>query len=194
MKDEEIWRQAVRQVTREFFALEPPVRQSCFDILDDMFRLKTLLAEFSDGAGGAGICRQCGGACCVRGKYHLTLPDLLGLLHRQVSLPTPHFERFPACPYLGEEGCQMSAGLRPFTCVIFNCELIEDRMARGEQERFRSLEYQLRSCYIDLEELFGSRFMGGLLRTYQSAGGGSCLGGHSPAPSACRGGCHGDGE
>lgn len=170
MGDEERWQQVVNRLPREYSLLKPEVRRRCSELLAEMVRLKDELHSFSAGVGGADICRECGGVCCERGKYHLTLPDLMAILEHGEAIPSPQFDRFPDCPYLGERGCQMAAGHRPYTCVIFNCEQIEDRLAAAELQRFSSLESRLRQVYAGIEGLLGSRFMGGALRTLEVGG------------------------
>jgi hypothetical protein len=167
MGDEELWQQAVAQTTRKFSLFDPQMRQNCCSILETVVHLKEQLCRFAEGVGGADICSQCGGACCVRGKYHFTIADLLVFLCRQIPLPLPEFSRFPDCPWLREAGCQLPAGLRPFTCVVFNCELIEDRMTEERLETFYQLERQLRDCYADLGTLMGERPIASLLCTIE---------------------------
>jgi hypothetical protein len=175
MGDGEKWQQVVSRLTREYSSLEPEVRRRCSELLTEMIRLKEEMNRFSAGVGGAVICRECGGACCVRGKYHLTLQDLLAMLEGGVTVPRPRFDRFPECPYLGAAGCQMAPAFRPYTCVIFNCELIEDRLSAADRHRFSSLECCLRTIYAEVEGLFGDRFMGGVLNTLDARGDGTLL-------------------
>jgi hypothetical protein len=61
----------------------------------------------------------------------------------------------------------MPPDLRPFNCVIFNCEQIEERLSSAELQRLQELEGSLRDRYGQLDTLLGNRFMHGLLITYE---------------------------
>ena len=108
------------------------------------------------------MCASCKGACCRSGKYHFTAVDLLVYLVEGKALFVPRFNQ-EACPYLGEQGCLMSPVFRPFTCITFNCELVDGLLEPAEKDRLRSLEHELRGHYSTLENLFGIRLRGGLL-------------------------------
>ena len=98
----------------------------------------------------------------MSGKYHVTVVDLLVYLVDEKELFVPRFGR-GVCPYLGSRGCQMAPAYRPLTCVIFNCELVEGLLDPLQKELLRDLEGELRGYYAGLEELFGRRFMGGVM-------------------------------
>lgn len=167
MADEESWQQAVDQTTRKFSLLAPEVRQACCTILEAMVSIKEELCRMAEDAGGSDACRLCGGACCVRGKYHFAVADLLVFICRQIPSPRPDFSRFPDCPWLREAGCLLHSGSRPLTCVVFNCELIEERMSDEKLEAFYRLERQLRGYYADLDTLVGERSVASLLCTIE---------------------------
>jgi hypothetical protein len=61
----------------------------------------------------------------------------------------------------------MPPDLRPFNCVIFNCEEIEARLSSTALQALHTLEGDLRYCYGQLDSLLGNRFMHGLLITYE---------------------------
>ncbi|BCA78612.1 hypothetical protein AOP6_0399 [Desulfuromonas sp. AOP6] len=109
-------------------------------------------------AGGAQCCTDCLGACCDCGKNHLTLVNLLGLLRAERPVPHPDFTA--PCPFLGQTGCLLPAGFRPFNCVTFNCERVEDRMTPGDREQFYTIESRLRDLYNE----FDVRYAGASLR------------------------------
>jgi len=125
--------------------------------LEVVAELQRQLHELFLAAGGATACRDCRGACCARGTYHLTLANLLGLLRRGLPLPTPDFAC--TCPMLGPEGCQLDVAERPYNCVSFICERLEDALDADRRRRFYALEQQLRQAYLG----FDARYRGGSL-------------------------------
>jgi len=124
-------------------------------------QIESLQAElhvFFCRAAGEEICRDCLGACCAKGLNHLTLANLMTYLLRGEALPVPDFSA--TCPLLGPRGCLWSAERRPFNCVTFLCESIEDRLSEAEVKQFYQLEKQLRELYQD----FDRRYAGSSLR------------------------------
>jgi hypothetical protein len=107
-------------------------------------------------------CAACGGACCVAGKYHFSKVDLLVYLAMDEPLFEPCFDN-GLCPYLSAEACLMAPGFRPFNCITFNCELIEDRLPATEVDRFYRLERELREGYRQLRALFPEKTLDGAL-------------------------------
>lgn len=120
--------------------------------------LQQQLHAFFDLAEGDDICRDCRGACCAKGLHHLTLGNLLTFLLRDEALPTPDFSS--TCPLLGPSGCLWPAERRPFNCVTFNCEAIEERLSAKQIQHFYTLENELRALYLTLDE----RYLGSSLR------------------------------
>jgi hypothetical protein len=118
------------------------------------------------GVRAAEICAQCRGECCKGGKNHVTTVDLLVYLGEDKKIFTPDFEH-GICPYLGEKGCIMEPEYRPFNCITFICERIEEVMGLLERERFYAVEHELRDLYNDFEQLFGNSFRYGLLSNYE---------------------------
>lgn len=140
---------------------------------------KKALHRIVEAVAAADICASCRGACCRSGKYHFTVVDLLVYLSDGRELFTPRFDQ-GACPYLAERGCMMEPARRPYNCVTFNCDGVERLLEPREKERLVRLEQELRANYTRLEELFGNRFMGGLLMNWErgcSRGRAAILGG-----------------
>ncbi len=109
-------------------------------------------------AQGPSTCAGCLGACCDRGRNHFTLVNLLGFLHAGQPLPHPDFKA--PCPFLGSAGCMIEAALRPFNCITFNCERVEDNLSPMDRQRFYALEKELRGLY----GAFDARYAGSSLR------------------------------
>jgi hypothetical protein len=139
-----LWRRGVALLTREFSLLSAERREELGQLLADVGNIKEELCHLSDAAQGAAICAACGGACCRAGRYHVTLLDLLAFLAAGETTVEPEFAP-GACPFLGCEGCRIvPRRRRPFTCVIFICDLIDERLGADETSRFSQREHDLR--------------------------------------------------
>src|SRR6185369_4301043 len=122
---EEQWRQGVATVTAAFLALPPALRQRLRQLSDELARVKGAMQDLVAQVGAALHCAACGGECCVAGRYHFSRADLLVYLATERELFVPLFDN-GLCPYLAREGCLMPTGYRPFNCISFNCDRIED--------------------------------------------------------------------
>lgn len=181
MTDRDMWRQAVAAVTSEYAALAPELRERLRPFCESIMAAKRRVHAVTEAVSPAAICAACGGACCANGKYHFTVVDLLVLLSNGQPLFEPRFGRC-LCPYLGERSCLMEPDYRPFNCLTFNCELVEALLSPGEVDRFYAGERELRRLYAGVEELFGNRFMQGLLINYER---GLLAGMTTPLLTAC---------
>lgn len=166
LTDREMWDSAVAAVRLEYAALSAPLRREVAVKVSQIRSLKGEIHSFAAGLDGAAICAACLGECCAKGKHHFTVADLLVFIASGEPLFAPAFSS-GLCPYLGDGGCLMGAEFRPFNCIIFNCDRIEGLMEPAALERFSSLEKALRMVYMDMEQLFGNRFMSGLLMNYE---------------------------
>ncbi len=164
--DRDKWRQAVAAVTSEYAALVPSLRERLQTLCESILTTKSGVHAVTEAVSPAAICAGCGGACCASGKYHFTVVDLLVFLSSGQPLFEPHFGR-GLCPYLGERSCLMAPDYRPFNCLTFNCEQVEALLAPSEVACFYAGERELRRLYAGVEELFGNRFMHGLLMNYE---------------------------
>ena len=142
------------------YGLRERLRELTGALQEQRRAMQALVAE----VGAAAHCASCGGECCVAGKYHFSKADLLVYLAAGEPLFTPLFEN-GLCPYLGRAGCLIQPGYRPFNCITFNCERIEDLLSAEEVSGFYRLERELRRCYQDIRRLFpGNRMDGALLK------------------------------
>ena len=162
MTDLETWNLAVAAVAEGFARLSSPRRAVITEAAEAAKACKEALHAIVAAVAAAGVCASCGGQCCLTGKYHFTVVDLLAYLADDRELFTPRFDH-DACPYLGGDGCLMAPPYRPFNCVTFNCERLECLLESPEKERLARLEQELRTIYGRFEELIGVRIMGGLL-------------------------------
>ncbi|MBU5637404.1 hypothetical protein KOM00_11745 [Geomonas sp. Red69] len=156
------WQEAVSRVAAAFERLSDAARQNLEGHARGMVAHKEAMQQLVARADAAAHCAGCGGACCVRGRYHFSAVDLLVYLATAKPLFAPRFDN-GLCPFLGEPECLIPAGYRPFNCITFNCDLIEDQLTRDEVSRFYRMEQELSARYAEIRALFPARSMDGPL-------------------------------
>lgn len=174
MEWEREWVKALSAVDAGFRALPQEKARRLHELSLAMVALKERMQHLVEQVEAADLCAGCGGACCVCGKYHFSAVDLLVYRATGEPLFSPRFDN-GLCPYLGEPNCLIPPGYRPFNCITFNCELIEDRLAPDDIDSFYRMERDLKGLYAGIRSLFpGAAMDGPLLR------GAAC----SPGPRA----------
>lgn len=98
----------------------------------------------------------------------MTLANVLsGLLDR--ALPVADFSQ--TCPFLTDQGCALAVESRPFNCVTFICDTIEECLSSEDQQQFYTLERQLREHYTAFDQRYiGSSLQGLLIRSQSMPG------------------------
>ena len=162
MTDQEMWERAVAIARVEYEHFSGPLKNQILVIGESIRQVKLEIYALAGGAAIVETCVACGGLCCEKGKYHFSVIDLLMYLSTGKELFIPSFRETP-CPFLGEMGCLMDPAYRPFTCITFHCDRLEDLLSPSDLERIRHLEHGLRALCQKLETLFGGRLMQGLL-------------------------------
>jgi len=61
----------------------------------------------------------------------------------------------------------MEPALRPFNCIIFICEDLDNRLDEPSRAELSVIEKQLRQLYLQIDQLLGNRFGNGLLISFQ---------------------------
>ena len=145
MSDLAVWEQALSSAGNWYRGLPPAIRAELDGLLEEIMQLKRTLVELVTSSGSSAICRSCGGECCLLGRYHVSVLDILAYLKTGVDPVVPNFFASPACPYADISGCSMPPCYRPVTCVIFNCQLIEDRLTAIERHTLYAHESRLRT-------------------------------------------------
>lgn len=166
MHDLDLWDRAVATVAAEYAALPAALRKKVGETAGAIRLAKQGLHRLALERQGGDICAACGGECCRVGKYHVTVVDVLVYFAADIPLFTPRFDD-DACPYLGDAGCMMGPPFRPFNCVTFNCERVEDLWEPERVDEFYRREQELRTLYGEMETIFGGRFMHGLLVNFE---------------------------
>jgi len=157
MNDHDRWERATSAVAAHYAALPPTLLAQVDEAAQAIRMARRELHRLAEDRESTVICASCGGECCMRGKYHVTVADILVFLAEGEPLFVPRFDR-DACPYLDRHGCMMEPSLRPFTCITFNCERVEGLWESERVEEFYRRERELRKLYVNLERLFGERF------------------------------------
>jgi hypothetical protein len=155
--DHHAWMRGVRLMEEIHDLLPHDLRQQLGTVLAGYRRRKVEMLALTLDTGSAGICRECGGQCCLNGKYRFSGLDLLALLEQQGPAPRPDFSRKPFCPYSDADGCRMEAPFRPLDCVLFICEAIADRLEEPATRALDDLEQELRKSVKQAETLMGQR-------------------------------------
>ena len=158
------WREGIDRVTAEYRGLPQPVRDRLHGLAAALREQKSAMQALVARVDASLHCAGCGGECCVAGKYHFTKADLLVYLAEGEPLFAPLFGN-GLCPNLGCQGCLIPPGYRPFNCITFNCERIEDLLSQDELADFYRMERELRKSYVEIRSLFPDQSMHGALLT-----------------------------
>ncbi|MDY0267878.1 hypothetical protein [Trichloromonas sp.] len=158
MTDPQRWQDCLTRIRDEFAALPIIERDWIRDNLRAIHAQQRRLHDFFEAADGGRHCATCAGACCARGRNHLTLVNLLGYLAADEEPPTPDFT--VTCPFLGPAGCRLDVSRRPFNCVTFLCDVVENALDEPSRKAFYQLEAEVRQIY----EAFDRRYAGSSLR------------------------------
>jgi len=155
------WQDLVLRVVRELAALPLDERRWIGDRLRQIRTLQEAMhAEFL-AVDGATICAACTDCCCSRGRYHLTLVNLVAYLDAGEVPPETDFN--VTCPWLAPQGCRFEPGRRPFNCVTFVCSAVEEQMDAEQQARFYARERELRRLYLEFDQRYAGSSLRGLL-------------------------------
>ncbi len=153
-----LWQDIIQKIQVEWQALGEKDRSWITVKIERLTDLQQQIHFLVSVADGEDACRDCAGACCEHGLYHPTLVTVLAHFVLRRPLPIPDFHQ--SCPYFGEAGCSFSPAVRPYNCLIFICEIIEDRLSAEQRQALSSLELELRGIY----EAFDHRYAGSSLR------------------------------
>ncbi|TLM67333.1 MAG: hypothetical protein FDZ69_04355 [Deltaproteobacteria bacterium] len=156
--DAVLWAATLDRARRELLALPPAERDWLAAQVRRIGELQLELDRLFREIDGPVICTDCLGGCCSRAKHHVTLTNLLGYLLQGGTPPEP--DHALACPMLGAEGCRLPVERRPFNCIIFLCDRLDDRLTSVQREAFSGIEAELRSAY----HAVGDRCPGASLR------------------------------
>lgn len=162
------WQNITVAISKELSCLPESERQWIEQQITHIHQLQRQLHALFIQAQGLKHCQNCLGSCCERGNNHMTLVNVLsGLLAR--TLPAADFNQ--TCPFLTAQGCALRVESRPFNCVTFICDTIEECLSTEDLEEFYALERQLRDHYTAFDQRYiGSSLQGLLIRSQSMPG------------------------
>jgi len=147
------WSKIVNSLRREVAALAEAEKAWISARLAAIAWLQEELHDCVRANGSEALCACCPEHCCGQGKNHPGLANLLFYLLAGEEL----LADFTApCPQLGPAGCLFPPARRPFNCITFNCDRVEERLTAAQRQRLATLETALRALY----ESFASRYAG----------------------------------
>jgi len=167
------WPAILQRINRELATLSNSERNWLNERLAVIEGIQHSLDELFCKAGGADACAGCDGACCDCGRHHITLTNLLAYLLKGEEPPAPDFRC--ACPYLTEQGCRLPVARRPYNCITFFCETLDDRLDSAEREQLRALDCRLRSEYQRVSARYPAASLRGLWIALERLGNGQLL-------------------
>jgi hypothetical protein len=155
--DQDNWEQASAAATAAYDALPRDRREELQRVITVIMGLKESLVTMVTAAGSGEVCRNCGGECCLLGKYHVSILDLLAYRITGTAPVVPNFGSHPACPYADSNGCLIAPRHRPLTCVVFNCQPVEELLSPEQLKAFYSQEAALREAIAAAAHIWGGR-------------------------------------
>ncbi len=163
------WARILQDLKREVAGLEAAERAWMEPRLTRIGQLQQQLHADFLALGGPAACAGCQGACCDRGRHHVTLANALGYLLAGEEPPSPDFRR--PCPYLEAEGCSFDVARRPFNCVTFVCEALDGQFTLAQRQEFYAAERDLRRLYGEFDQRYAGGGLQGLLLRAQTLAG-----------------------
>jgi hypothetical protein len=154
VEDLRMWNLGIERLTGLLADFSAGNRQSLLELLTRYRKTKETFAEVVAEAGAASDCRDCGGQCCLNGKYRVNVFDALARIAAQVPT-SADFSQKPVCPYGTDAGCTMDPGLRPADCVLFICETIDRKLPPQAGLILAVQEQALRECLLEASVLTG---------------------------------------
>ena len=149
------WQQIVEQLDRDYRSLPQTEKEHIAELLTEIKCAQQPLDHLFKKADGELVCAACEGACCAKGHNHAGLANVLAYLQQDTLPPQPDFS--VTCPWLGPRGCAHDADRRPYNCISFLCDKLEERLDKAEVEEFYRLDRELRKWY----QVFSDRYLGG---------------------------------
>lgn len=166
MIEREKWDSGVASLIREYEGFSPGQKSLVEDLAAAIKSCKGRLHLIVEGVGAGEICARCSGECCKGGKNHVRGVDLIVYMNDGRDLFSPRFE-LEICPYMGDSGCLMGPEYRPYNCISFICEKVEELLSPMEKERYYALEAELRSLYCAMEQLLDNSFRFSLMSVFE---------------------------
>ncbi len=162
---QQLWAQIVTEARDQYLALKQNEKDWLEARLGKIAYLQQQLNHLFVAAKGEQHCQNCAGGCCHAGHNHMNLVNLLQYFSCQEQPPDADFYR--NCPFLGDKGCLLSVGRRPYNCISFICDIIETSLSEKDLATFYRLEGELRRHYLAVAQRYEGAAMTGLLLQYR---------------------------
>lgn len=154
MNDRQLWNLGIERLNRLLADLPVEAGLTLTQLLTRYRTAKDAFAAIITEVDGASVCRECGGQCCLNGKYRINIFDALACVAAQIPT-SADFSQKPVCPYGTDSGCSMEPGLRPADCVLFICDAIDRMLSPQARLLLASQELVLRDCIRKASSLTG---------------------------------------
>lgn len=154
LKDQQLWDLGITKVKVLLLNLTDREKTALATLLESYSQTKEAIVAIATKVDAASICLECGGKCCLNGKYRINVLDALA----HVTLETPisvDFSQKPICPYGTSQGCKMGPALRPADCALFLCEVIDEKLSPENRRVLMILEDSLRQVISKASNLTG---------------------------------------
>ena len=156
MDDQQLWNLATVRLNRLLAALPVGTGLMVTELLSCYRQTKEAFAAIIAEIDATSACCECGGQCCLNGKYRINVFDALAHAAVQISVPAD-FSQKPLCPYGTDAGCAMVPGLRPADCVLFICDAIDRRLSSQARLIIMGQEHDLREIIKTASRLTGEQ-------------------------------------
>ena len=167
------WFALLSKIRADLAALDEADKRWLHDRIAVIEGLQRALDDLFKDAGGTTACADCDGACCGCGRHHITLTNLLGYLIAGEEPPAPDFTK--SCPYLGEHGCCLPVVRRPYNCITFFCEQLEENLDTEKRRMLRELDQRLREEYQAIADRYRAASLRGIWIALDRIGEGQIL-------------------
>jgi hypothetical protein len=154
--DLQLWHLGIERIDTLFAALPDGDKLRLTELLARYRMAKEALAAVVAEVDAASLCSECGGQCCLNGKYRINVLDALSRIAAQITT-SADFTRKPGCPYGTETGCAMESGLRPADCVVFICDAIDRKLSPQARSIVALQELDVRECLNEASRLTGEK-------------------------------------
>lgn len=103
-----------------------------------------------------GLCPSCDEDCCRRVSHRGVMDeaDLLFLAAQGISELPQAARQDNLCPWLGHKGCALAWNARPFACLHYVCEPLQNAMSPAELQQVRAAMAQAGDARSRLLRLF----------------------------------------
>jgi hypothetical protein len=154
VNDLQVWNLGSEYLKSLLAGLTEESRLALLSLMAEYRRTKEAIAAVVSDVDADSICCECMGQCCLNGKFRINVFDALARLTEQIPTSADFFRK-PLCPYGNESGCTMEPGLRPADCILFICDLIDEKLSPQTRLSLGAWEHCLRTCIQNASGLTG---------------------------------------